>query len=269
MAELCFNTMNRSAYLLGDEDPDLPGQIDAAARAGFRFVGPDEFSIARFRREGGRLEALAERIEAAGMRTFELPTLMVNDDREKTRSEIDRLLGVARLLRPDFVQLNIDSPVDDRVIEGLKRAGDAFLEVGTRLAIEYLPWLPDVRDIRSTCALLERARVEGAGVLVDSWHFTHSADTWEDLESLPLAELAYVQFDDHPALESDDLVSETLMRRVMPGEGVFELDRFCEVLQRKGFDGVVSCEVLSAETRTMGLDEFATRLYRTSRRFWP
>ena len=269
MAELCFNTMNRSAYLLGDEDPDLPGQIDAAARAGFRLIGPDEFSIARFRREGGRVEDLAERIEAAGMRTFELPTLMLNDDLEKTRSEIDRLVGIARVLRPEFVQSNIDSPVDDRVIEGLRRAADAFLEVGTRLAIEYLPWLPDVRDIRSTRAVLSKARVEGAGVLVDSWHFTHGADTWQDLESLPLDELAYVQFDDHPALESDDLVAETLMRRVMPGEGVFELERFCEVLRRKGFDGVVSCEVLSAETRTMPLDQFATRVYQTSRRFWP
>ena len=269
MAELCFNTMNRSAYLLGDEDPDLPGQIAAAARAGFRFIGPDEFSIARFCREGGRVETLAERIEAEGLRTFELPTLMVNDDRQQTRAEIDRLVGLARVLRPDFVQLNIDSPVDAGVIDGLRRAGDAFGVIGTRLAIEYLPWLPEVRDLRSTRALLAQARVEGAGVLVDSWHFTQSADTWEDLESLPLSELAYVQFDDHPALESDDLVAETLMRRVMPGEGIFPLERFCDVFQRKGWDGVVSCEVLSAETRTMALDEFASRLYRTSRRFWP
>ena len=34
MNTLCFNTMDRSAYLLGDEDPNLPAQIRAAARAG-------------------------------------------------------------------------------------------------------------------------------------------------------------------------------------------------------------------------------------------
>ncbi|MCP4907359.1 MAG: TIM barrel protein [bacterium] len=269
MAELCFNTMNRSAYLLGDEDPDLLGQIDAAAAAGFRLFGPDEFSIARFRREGGRVEALAERMQALGMRTYELPTLMVNDDRVTTRAEIDRLAEIARILRPDFIQLNMDSKVDERVIDELRRAGDVFAGLGAGLAIEYLPWLPEVCSIDSTRAVLDRAQIEGAGVLVDTWHFTHSADTWEDLESLPLDELSYVQFDDHPPLESDDLVMETLMRRAMPGEGVFELDRFCDLLRTKGFDGVVSCEILSEQTRSMALETFAERVYSTSRRYWP
>ena len=62
---------------------------------------------------------------------------------------------------------------------------------------------------------------------------------------------------------------ETIMRRVMPGEGVFELDRFCETLRAKGFDGVVSCEILSVETRAMPLAAFAERVYQASRRYWP
>jgi sugar phosphate isomerase/epimerase len=268
MADLCFNTMNRSAYLMGQEDPDLLGQIDAAADAGFGFMGADSFSIGRYCREGGRVEELAERIEARGMRTFELPTLAVNEDREATRIEIDRLVEIGRVLRPEFVQLNLDGGVNEAVVEDLRRAGERFSEIGVRLAIEYLPWLPVVRDIRSTREVLDRAGVEGAGVLVDSWHFTHSDDTWADLEALPLGELAYVQFDDHPALESEDLVQETLMRRAMPGEGVFELERFCEVLRGKGYDGVVSCEILSSETRTMDLGAFASRVYETSRRYW-
>jgi sugar phosphate isomerase/epimerase len=269
MTELCFNSMNRSAYILGEEDPDLLGQIDAAASAGFRLFGPDEFSIARFCADGHRVEALAERMAVVGMRTFELPTLMVNDDREATRAGIERLSGIARILKPDFIQLNMDSQVDDRVIDDLKRAGEVFGELGARLAIEYLPWLPEVRDIQSTRAVLKRADVEGAGVLVDTWHFTHSGDTWEDLESLPLEEISYLQYDDHPTLESDDLVMETLMRRVMPGEGVFELDRFGEVIRAKGYKGVVSCEILSSETRTMELGAFAKRVYDTTRPYWP
>jgi sugar phosphate isomerase/epimerase len=59
------------------------------------------------------------------------------------------------------------------------------------------------------------------------------------------------------------------MRRAMPGEGVFELDRFCEMLREKGFEGVVSCEILSASTRGMELEAFATRVYETSKRYWP
>jgi sugar phosphate isomerase/epimerase len=104
--------------------------------------------------------------------------------------------------------------------------------------------------------------------LVDSWHFTFSDDTWEVLAALPLDEIAYVQFDDHPALESDDLIDETLRRRLMPGEGEFELTRFCEVLRAKGYTRPVSCEVLSDATRQMDRFEFAKQVHDSSRPYW-
>jgi hypothetical protein len=261
--------MNRSAFLLGEEDPDLPGQIDAAGRAGFRLIGPDGFTIARWCAAGGSVEQLADRIDAAGMRTFELPALLVGEDTARTRAQADEMAAIARVLRPTFVQLNVESKVDDAVLDELRRLGDLFGQLGVGLAVEYLPWLPEVRNLQSTRELLQRARIDGAGIIVDTWHFFFSDDTWDDLSDLPLDEIAYVQFDDHPALESDDLVAETLGRRVMPGEGQFELERFCGLLRNKGFDGTVSCEVLSDETRRLDLDEFARRVYSSSQRFWP
>ncbi len=269
MSELCFNTMNRSAYLLGDEDPDLLGQIRAAARAGFGLIGPDAFSIQAFCAGGGRVEELDEAIRAAGLRCFELPTLAIGSDDAANREMSRELFEIAKVLRPDFVQLNVESKVETPVLDGLRRAGDLFGAEGMGLAIEYLPWLPEIRNIQSTRALLERAGVACAGVLVDSWHLFLSDDSWEDLDALPLDEISYLQFDDHPPLQSDDLVAETLGRRVMPGEGHFELARFCDALRAKGFEGVVSCEILSDATRHMDLDEFAAQVYSSSRRFWP
>jgi len=269
MNELCFNSMNRSAYFLPEEDPDLLGQIAAAGRAGFAGFGPDGFSIDRFCREGGRVEALRDAIAAAGMRTLELPTLGLSKDRDQNAVETQRLVEIASVLSPDFVQLNIESAVDDGLLDDFRRAGDAFSKIGTRMAIEYLPWLPEVRDLKSTRGLLDRASVEGAGVLVDTWHFTLSEDTWSELESLALEEIAYIQFDDHPKLTCDDLIEETVSRRVMPGDGVFELDRFCGVIREKGYAGFVSCEVLSAEMRGMDLDAFAQLLFEKSVAFWP
>ena len=105
-------------------------------------------------------------------------------------------------------------------------------------------------------------------MLVDAWHFTESDDTWTDLEALPLDELAYVQFDDHPPRESDDLLQETLMRRAMPGDGRFELERFCEIVKTKGYTGPISCEILSAETRAMDVGAFARRVFETTAPYW-
>lgn len=268
MNELCFNTMNRSAYLLRDDDPDLEGQIDAAGRAGFECFGPDGYSILHYLEKGGTREALAERISAAGMRVFELPTLGFDTRVEVVRGEVDTMLASARVMKPDFIQVNVTSEIDDGVVDEFRRAGDLFGEAGAALAVEYLPWLPGTRNIETTREFLHRARVPGAGVLVDSWHFTFSDDTWEVLAALPLDEIAYVQFDDHPALESDDLIDETLRRRLMPGEGEFELTRFCEVLRAKGYTRPVSCEVLSDATRQMDRFEFAKQVHDSSRPYW-
>lgn len=268
MAELCFNCMNRSAFLLGEEDPDLPGQILAAAEAGFRLLGPDGYSIRRFVEKGGSLEDLARQIEAAGMRCFELPALMVSADLAEARKEAAELLEMARVLRPDFLQINVTAQVDEAVLAELSRVAADFADCGTRLAVEYLPWLPEIRNLQSTRKLMDQLGLDGAGIIVDSWHFFFSDDSWEDLAALPVEEIAYVQFDDHPALESDDLVAETVGRRVMPGEGSFELDRFCEMIRAKGFDGVVSCEILSNETRHMDLGEFARRVHSSCRAYW-
>jgi sugar phosphate isomerase/epimerase len=268
MAELCFNCMNRSAYLLGDEDPDLHGQIRAASQAGFRLIGPDSYSIRAYCAKGGRLEELAERIRGAGMRVFELPALMLGDG-DESRKDAEELLAMARVLRPDFLQVNVTGVVDAKTLAEIRRVGEDFAACGTRLAIEYLPWLPDIKNLESTRAMLDRLDLDGAGVIVDTWHFFFSDDTWEGLAALPLDEIAYIQFDDHPERVSDDLVAETVGRRVMPGSGTFELDRFCDLIRAKGFDGVVSCEILSDATRHMDLDEFARQVHESCVRYWP
>jgi sugar phosphate isomerase/epimerase len=110
--------------------------------------------------------------------------------------------------------------------------------------------------------------VADAGVLVDTWHFFLGPNTWEDLDRLPRERVAYLQFDDHPALASDDLHEETLQRRVFPGEGRFDLTRFCREFRARGFDGLVSVEVLNQEWRGRDPATFARRAHETSARYW-
>src|SRR5262249_61652983 len=107
-----------------------------------------------------------------------------------------------------------------------------------------------------------------AGGLADPGPSSPAPDGGSELEALPMDRLAYVQLDDHPALESDDLREETIHRRVFPGEGTFELDRFCATLRGRGFDGLVSVEVLSKAWRGGDLEAFALRAYATSAPFW-
>ncbi len=139
-------------------------------------------------------------------------------------------------------------------------------DAGFRLGLEFLPTL-ELDTIAKTRQLIHQTGID-AGVVVDTWHFCHGPDDWADLEALPLDEIAFVQFDDHPALESTDLTYEMIHRRVFPGEWVLPLRRFVDALQAKGFDGIVSVEIISEPLRALGHREFARRAHDTAAAFW-
>jgi sugar phosphate isomerase/epimerase len=265
MAALCFNTFNRSAWF--GLDPDLPGQVEAAAAAGVELFGPDVFSLERHRAQGGSVEQLRELVAARGIRTYELAALMVGDDADDAISQAERLAELAAVLGAEWILTNVVAPVDAGVEATLERCSSIVAAAGARLAIEYLPWTP-VASAASACRLADRLGPERARVLLDVWHHFRGPDGWEELEAVPLDAIAYVQFSDALPIESDDLVSETLHRRVFPGDGEFDLDRYCSQLRAKGFDGVVSVEVLSRALRDIDRAEFARRAFESSSRYW-
>lgn len=263
--QLCFNLFNESGYF--GPTPDLPRQIRAAAMAGFDAVGPDIFSLAKFVEAGGRLEALSALLAELDLRCPEIASFMIGSDRAQTESQLARFEPVVRALRPDWILVNCDERPNAQNAGELRRAADRLAPLGAGLAIEFLA-ISAVRSIADALELIERAGVSNAGVLVDTWHFFLGPDDWDSLASLPLERLAYVQFDDHPAIAGDDLRAETLDRRVFPGEGLFELDRFSRTLRARGFDGLVSVEVLSKAWRGGDAEAFARRAFETTAPYW-
>jgi sugar phosphate isomerase/epimerase len=113
------------------------------------------------------------------------------------------------------------------------------------------------------------SRTGRAGLMIDSWHFCFSDNTWNDLAAVPLDDIAYLQFTD--ALEPeyrDRMIRESLHRRAIPGDGILELDRFATTLLDRGYDGIVSVEVLSAQLREQPIDALIARLYATTAGYW-
>jgi sugar phosphate isomerase/epimerase len=232
MSQLCYETINRSPFITPDFEADLPAQIRAAGKAGFEWTGIDFASIDQYCDRGGSLASLRRLLDDAGLRCFELQPLLLSDDFAET-------------------------------IVGARRAA----EVAAALALEFLP-MNALKSISDTRAFIARTGVETARIVVDTWHFFHGPDEWSDLEALSLDELAYPQFNDHPALESDDLMFETTQRRVLPGQGVFDLDRFSRTIREQGYDGPVSVEILSAELRSSAPEDFARAVFESASRYW-
>ncbi len=266
MAKLCLNWLNFGPRY---GDPvSLTGMLDAARDAGAELVGLDLATLRAFRDAGGGPDAAARELASRGLGCFELlPLHCVPDDPERTLAVAREFGTWAGALGARYVLTAAGSPADERTAELFGRCCDAVAPSGCGLAYEFFPWAP-VDCFAKAHALVRAAGRENAGVLLDAWHFFRGPDGWEELESLPIEAVAYVQFTDTDAEEPEDKRVAAETRRRFPGEGCLPLDRFADTLTRRGFDGVVSIEVLSPETRALGPLEYARRSLETTRRYW-
>lgn len=265
MARLSFNCFNHSSFL-GCE-PSLPRQFSAAAAAGYELVGPDLASVLAHERDGLAPEALAELAAEVGVGVYELVPLSISADADTTRRSLALCDRVARALGAPQVQAVVTGPIDDAVAALTRECVERLGEAGVGVAVEFLP-NRDVSSIGHVLELAERAGTPSLGVMVDTWHFFRGPSSWDDLTGLPLERLPFVQFDDAAPLVSDDLGYELMERRLLPGEGELDLGRFVEVLRNRGWDAVVSVEVLSAHWRMRPVEDFVAATFAAAAPYW-
>jgi sugar phosphate isomerase/epimerase len=237
---------------------DAPALAAVAREAGFSAVG-----LAAPQAD----EAAAASLAANGVRCHELLALVSGRDDEANLRHAQGLAAAADAVRAEWVLTTFGAPITSDSASTIARCAAIFAEAGARLAAEFSP-LGSVTSIPAALAVVEAAGADRAGVLIDSWHFFRGDSTWEDLETVPLERIAYVQFDDAPEAVSDDALDETMNRRVMPGDGTFELERFASTLIKRGWQGLVSVEVLSRDLRQLPVGEFARLAYETTARYW-
>jgi sugar phosphate isomerase/epimerase len=231
--------------------------VSAASTAGFTAVGIN----------ADRVDAAAvDTYAATGMHCHELLALVVGDDESDTMTSAEQLADRAHAIGAEWVLTVFAAKVPPKRIE---RCAKLFDDAGAGMAVEYTPLgaIPSIGDgMEFVRAASRGAR---AGLMIDSWHFCFSDNTWDDLAAVPLEDIAYLQFTDALAPEfRDRLIRESLHRRALPGEGVLELRRFAATLLDRGWDGTVSVEVLSAQLRALPVDVLVGRLYATTAPYW-
>lgn len=231
--------------------------LSAASAAGFTAVG-----ISADRVDGEAVSAYA----ATGMRCHELLAFIVGDDEPATMASAEQLADRAQTIGAEWVLTVFTDKVPLTLI---RRCAKLFDDAGAGMAVEYTPLgaIPTISDgMEYVRAATRTAR---AGLMIDSWHFCFSSNTWQDLAAVPLDDIAYLQFTD--ALEPefhDRMIRESLHRRALPGDGVLELNRFAATFLDRGWDGTVSVEVLSAPLRELPVDELVGRLSTSTAEYW-
>lgn len=267
MTDFIFETINWSPYL-GIASPDVPRIVRAAACAGFRFISFDTSVMTAFTQTGETLGALRRLVEDEGLSVPAVHSIAIGDDLAAAREAALPLAEAASVFGARYVHVGGTAPLGPALIAATNAVAVVCAQANAVLAVEFLPFLP-IASIADSRAMIASAEARGSGLVVDSWHFFHGPDDWSDLEGIRAEEISYVQFDDHPPLEGSDLLSETTSRRVYPGRGVFDLERFARTLTATGFAGPVGLEHLSAVDRTRPVEDVARELLAASRGYWP
>jgi sugar phosphate isomerase/epimerase len=250
---------------------ETPGDIDAylggVADAGFSSVSISPTHVAALGEGTAALEATSRLLTTHGLTCSDVQSLTVNRDDEATMEQARRAAVMAGALGADNVLTLLRTRVSDESVDRLGRCADTVGSGGARLALEFVPG-GAIDRIESTVDLIGRLGADRAGMLIDSWHFFNGASEWPELETVPLDLISLVQFDDALAPISEDVMFETMDRRAWPGQGVFELERFASTLTDRGWSGVVSVEVLSAELRKLDSPAFARAAMETTKPYW-
>ena len=100
------------------------------------------------------------------------------------------------------------------------------------------------------------------GVILDVWHWHHSGGTTADILATPRERIVHVHVSDAKAQPAEDVRDN---QRVMPGEGVIDLNGFFQSLKKIGYVDGVSPEPLGRVPAEMSAEDGARLALDTTR----
>jgi sugar phosphate isomerase/epimerase len=123
---------------------------------------------------------------------------------------------------------------------------------GIRLGLEFVGphhlrtrWAnPFIWTIDETLDWIATIGLTNVGLLFDAYHWYTTSNRIEDILNLQANQIVHVHINDAPDLPIEQVLDNG---RLYPGEGVINLSGFLQSLQRIGYKGSITQEILTAE----------------------
>lgn len=135
---------------------------------------------------------------------------------------------------------------------------------GIRLGLEFVGphhlrtrWEnPFIWTLEETLEWIDAIGESNVGLLFDAYHWYTNSLTVADIEALRPEQIVHVHINDAPDVPVEEALDNG---RIYPGEGVIDLVGFLQALNRIGYKGAVSQEILSSEAESKSPEELAQR----------
>jgi sugar phosphate isomerase/epimerase len=243
---------------------DLRTRAEAVARAGFTGIG---VTIGDLEAAALSLADFAALLDDLGIVHREVELLedwwTAGERRRQSDDVRARLLHAAEVLGARTVKIGPDAVLDDastpapldipRWAAELHTLATQAADVGSRVALEPLPF-SNVDDFRIAGELITATGHPAAGLTVDIWHLERGPSTLADLAALPARSVFLVELNDAGSTRYGHPFNDTIRHRELPGDGVFDLVGFINVLRNGGFTGPWGVEMLADTHRAKPLD---------------
>jgi sugar phosphate isomerase/epimerase len=141
---------------------------------------------------------------------------------------------------------------------------EAAEHTAAKVVYEFMPFDVNVNTLDAAIELVTGAGAANGGLAIDTWHCAKIGISPEDLRRIPPQYFTWVELSDGQRQNMPDLVDETVNHRRLPGEGEFDILAYVQVCREVGYPGPWGVEVLSAELRSLPIEEEFQRAYETT-----
>lgn len=254
---------------------DFRARVETAREVGYRGVGLVHSDLLAVSEKIG-FPAMKSILDDNGMKYVEVEIVSdwFTDGEQRRRSDRVRkdLLKAAEQLGAWHIKAggNIDNegrnewPME-RMIADFRKLCDDAAEVGTRIALELMPF-SNLRTIRQGMELVNGAGAKNGGLMLDLWHMARGGIDFAEIRQMPKEALFWVELDDARPEVEGTLYNDTIHNRELPGEGSLDVQGFLQAVKDVGYDSAYGVEILSRAHRQRSLKEQAQRVFDTTMR---
>jgi sugar phosphate isomerase/epimerase len=271
-----FWTLAVGADPLGDQSclHDFRTRVEVAAKAGFSGMGFWHADILEIRKKYS-FQDMKHILDANGMVHIEVEWLLdwFCTDARKVASDATRtlLLDAAEVLRARHIKvgdLGNDCADVPQLTEAFAPLCRQAAERGTKVLFEMLPaQFSRAPSLDHVLSIIRGAGALNGGIMLDNLHLQRSRISPEEIvRKLGPRDLIGVEINDGTLAMPVNFLDSVVNKRLLPGDGEFDIAAFLQALWTVGYDGPIGVEVLNEYIRKWDLTTAATESFAKTQR---
>jgi sugar phosphate isomerase/epimerase/4-hydroxyphenylpyruvate dioxygenase-like putative hemolysin len=206
-----------------------PELVDAAAEAGYRYVGlrltrvtavEPHYPLAT---DPGLMRTTKVRLAATGIEVLDIELARIGPDEDPR--DFQRFLEAGAELGARHVITQLPDPDRARKTDRFAQLCEMARPLGLTVDLEFPSWT-ETPDLNAAVRVLRGAGQPNAGILIDLLHFARSGSSVADLRQLPADWFHFAHVCDAPPgvpATNEGLIHTARFERLFPGEGGIDI----------------------------------------------